>query len=214
MITKAVLELAPPAQPPKPGDYVRFNERGQLAKARPGDPSVFTLPPSARLSEDGSQISWDAGELLAPVATKPKEDFELIELMQKDAPDVRFRGKLLGEIDSRQVDERQRARDSDRYTKLELYLLEGGNWVAAKVACSDRTGEVDIAAVKLLAKSRTEPRNMSDLEFLQDRHMPAFVSVEKSEEERRREALEAFGWTWLAKAFADKMGWDHVQELA
>lgn len=125
----------------------------------------------------------------APAET-PFLPFEDVELMQKDAPDVRFTGALIGTLDSRKADTRQKSRDGDRYTLLELYQLKSGDWVAARVAASDRPGEVDIAVVKLI--------RCKDL----------------SEREQQYAVLEAFGWTWLAKAFADVMGWDHVQELA
>lgn len=116
-----------------------------------------------------------------------ENEFENVDLMQKDAPDVRFRGKLLGMTDSRKADKRAASRNSDRYTRLELYELPSGKWVAASVACSDRQGEVDIARVKLINEIAGEPEQTAVLEF--------------------------FGWTWLAKEFADEMGWDHVQEI-
>lgn len=146
-----------------------------------------------------------------PLPAESEAEFETVEFMQKDAPDVRFQGRLLGEIDSRDVDTRRGKSTDDRFTTLELYELPSGKWVAARVACSKRAGEVDIADVTVLDINKIE------LEFgglAPGIGIPTLLTPKAFEMARRTAVLQAFGWTWLAKEFATKMGWEHVQELA
>lgn len=118
--------------------------------------------------------------------------YEEIEVARKEKADVRFKGRLLGSVDSRGMDSRGA---KDRWTRLELYELESGKWVATSVGCSDRPGEIDIGEVEVI-----EPPFEAD--FMEVDQLP-----------REQQAMAFWGHSWLAKAMADKMGWDVVEVI-
>ncbi|HEX5183570.1 MAG TPA: hypothetical protein VFW19_10520 [Allosphingosinicella sp.] len=116
-----------------------------------------------------------------------EKEFEDVEIARRDAPDVRFRGRLLASVSSKD-ETRQTERRKTRWTELELWELESGAWVAASMACSDADGEIDFGSIE---------------------HVPA----DAPEDERRRRAMGLWSYSWLAKALAAKLGWDVVETL-
>lgn len=116
-----------------------------------------------------------------------KGEFEDVEIARRDAPNVCFRGRLLASINSKD-ETRQADRKKTRWSALEVWELESGAWVAASIACSDVEGEIDFGAVE---------------------HIAADVAME----ERRRRVMGLFGYTWLAKKMAERLGWDVAETL-
>ena len=111
------------------------------------------------------------------------EGFEEVNILRKDAPDIVFSGKLIAYADNKEEQEQNAKRSSDRWTELAVYQLEGGDWVACALACSDKPGEVDFGDATII------PAN--------DPHA----------------AMTFFEWTWLAKKLAHRAGWDVREQL-
>lgn len=136
------------------------------------------------------------------------DGFETVEIAVKDAPDIRFKGRLIASISSRD-EHRQAGRDKARWTELEVYELRSGNWVAAAIGCSDKPDEIDVAepdAVRVIACE--EPIDSIDdwLKKLDKKKRP--------ETAMQMDVMKAFGWTWLAKKLAAQEGWDVVRTIA
>lgn len=125
-------------------------------------------------------------------------DFEEVEIARQDAPDVRFRGRLVAEVDSKD-ETRENRKPKERWKRLELWELETGDWVAASIACSDREGEIDFADADGVLIIREAGRLTNE--------------GARGVDAMRKEAMEFFGWTWLAKALAERAGWDVVEEI-
>lgn len=130
--------------------------------------------------------------------TKRNEGFQTVEIARKDKPDARFAGRLLGSVDSNTLKSREKA--PGRWTRLELWELESGNWVAAAIGCSDRPGEFDLGDVEVIRTHAVEGEAGEG------------ERAELSPADRRVAVMRFFGWTWLAKALAEQLGWD-VQEV-
>ena len=133
--------------------------------------------------------------------TAKKPGLETIELARKDKPDVRFTGRLLAEVDSDTEGRDGGRTNKGRWTRLQLWELESGAWVAASIGCSDKPGEIDIGDVEKI------PTHVVVDEGTQDERLPA------GDEERQRRVMEFFGWSWLAKKLAERMGWDVVETI-
>lgn len=114
-------------------------------------------------------------------------NFELVELIRKDKPDVRFVGRLIASADSRRPNVPS-PREGSRWTECEVYETPAGKWVAVAIACSDRPGE----------------RDHTDTARLIEQDAPAVM---------QRAVMEAFGWSWVAKKLASAAGWDVVEVL-
>jgi hypothetical protein len=112
--------------------------------------------------------------------------WETVEINRKDEPDVRFEGKLLAEVNTRD-DTRQKGREKTRWRTLELYELRSGKWVATNVACSDVADEIDFGTTLTL--------DQADLD------------------ERRRAVMGFWGNSWLAKSAAAELGWDVTETI-
>lgn len=129
--------------------------------------------------------------------------FEMIEIARKEQPDVRFRGRLIASADSREEDRDVRKRDRPHWTRLELWELESGAWVAASIGCSDKPGEIDIGDVLTITPDGANAApGMAVAEAWHGGPKPKEIQV-----------MDFFGWTWLAKRLADKAGWDVVEEI-
>ena len=138
-----------------------------------------------------------------------QNDWEDVEIAVKDAPDVTFRGRLIAKISSKD-DTRQGDRNKTRWTDLEVYELESGDWVACAVAVSDKGGEIDFAR----ADGVTWIGRAAGFEFINDpSNSLASVQKDRSDEDMQREAMAAFGWSWLAKDMAEKAGWDVIRRF-
>jgi hypothetical protein len=124
---------------------------------------------------------------------------ETVTLARKDKPDVRWTGRLLAEVDS-DTESRDGGGSKRRWTRLQLWELESGAWLAASIGCSDRDGEVDIGDVALI-RSHHPTRGAPP------------VAPERGADERRKEVMEFFGWSWLAKKLAKQMGWEVVEVI-
>lgn len=131
--------------------------------------------------------------------------FETVEITRKDAPDVRFRGKLIADADSRD-DTRQERRQKDRWTRLEVWELESGDWVAASIGCSDKPGEIDVGEVQRIRLAEEEMRPIGE-------DGKEGAPEKRSPESMQRSAMSFFGWSWLAKALARNAGWDVVERI-
>lgn len=158
-----------------------------------------------RVAEDLKQHVEKTTPQLREIAARNR-GFETVEIARKDAPDVRFKGRLLGRVDSdtdgdARADRAQGKRD--RWTRLELWELKSGTWVAASIGCSDRKGEVDIGTIEVV---RTHETIEGDINTDDER-------VEVGEDRRRLEVLHFFGWTWLAKKLAEQLGWDVAEVI-
>lgn len=128
--------------------------------------------------------------------------FEDVEIARKEKPDVRFRGRLLGEVDSRSERDDGRRTNSGRWTQLQLWELESGTWIAAAIGCSDRDGEIDIGDIaRIPADNSFTAQEMA--EFIEDPDIT-----------REQRAMAFWGWSWLAKKLADKLGWDVVEVIS
>jgi hypothetical protein len=137
--------------------------------------------------------------------TKIGTDLEEVEIARKEKPDVRFKGRLLAEVDSRTDADRGGRTNSGRWTSLQLWELESGTWVAAAIGCSDKDGEIDIGDIERIPTHHiVEVANGRDIG---DERAPL---EPKSREQR---AMDFWGWSWLAKKLADKLGWDVVEDI-
>lgn len=132
---------------------------------------------------------------------KRSDDFEDVEIARKDAPDVRFTGRLLAEVDSDTEGRNGGRTNRGRWTRLQLWELKSGTWIAAAIGCSDRQGEIDIGEIE-----RIPPVNAGSRGFTEDRTIG-------SEMDRANRVMQFFGWTWLAKKLADQLGWDTVEVI-
>ena len=120
--------------------------------------------------------------------------FEEVEIARKEKADVAFNGRLLGMVDSRDYTRPHEAK-RDRWTRFEVWETEDGNWVIANIGCSDRAGEIDVGDTITITPT-------SD-----DATFPA-------EQWAVNRAMAFFGWTWLAKNLAEKMGWNVLERIA
>jgi hypothetical protein len=120
--------------------------------------------------------------------TEATNDWETVEIARKDRPDIRFEGRLIDDISSRD-ESRQTERKKDRWTELAVYELRSGNWAVCLIACSDKDDEIDFGDCEV-------------------------VTWQQDESAMRRAVIANWNWTWLAKALADKAGWDVVEELS
>lgn len=118
-------------------------------------------------------------------------EFEEVRIPRKDKPDVKFRGRLLAQVDSRGEDRRG---VKDRWTQLELYELESGKWVAASVGCSNRDGEIDFGEVCVIDERTAQ--------------IEITIGEGVSVITRETRVMEFFGYTWLSKLLAEQLGWD------
>lgn len=155
--------------------------------------SIGTRPAGLRLdfSRDGKKASMT-------------DEFEDVEITRKDAPDVRFRGRLIAEADSKE-ETRQAGREKTRWTRLEVWELESGDWIAASIGCSDKPGEIDVGDYRRIARASGATIDLGD-----------DLTVEPYDggvDAMHRQAMEFFGWSWLAKALARNAGWDVVEQI-
>lgn len=135
------------------------------------------------------------------------DGFEEVNILRKDAPDVVFKGKLVAEVSSRDASEASARRSSDRWTELAVYELESGDWVAVSVACSDKPGETDFGNVRVIPVAG---KGQSGADAAVSLHAEGALEIgpARTIDDRRRDAMDFFGWTWLAKKLADEAGWD------
>jgi hypothetical protein len=112
-----------------------------------------------------------------------------VTLARKDKPDVRWTGRLIAEVDSDRERRDGGHRNSARWTRLQLWELKDGAWLAATIGCSDREGEVDIGDVLRIP--------LTTVNGVAPWH----------------EAMEFWQWSWLAKKLAERMGWDVVEVI-
>jgi hypothetical protein len=126
-------------------------------------------------------------------------EYKDVRISANNAPDVRFRGRLLGDFTTQNRD-----RTKPRWTELRLWKTEGGAWVAESVGCSDSEREVDIADVAVIDDATRAPDGFVVLPRIDG----AEAESKESALHRRRIAVMAFfGWTTMAKRFAREMGW-------
>lgn len=78
-----------------------------------------------------------------------------------------------------------KAGSKDRWTELRLWETPAGNWIAESCGCSARQGEGVIREARVVTESANRPHY----------------------------AMEAWGWTTAAKAFARELGWDVVRRV-
>jgi hypothetical protein len=122
--------------------------------------------------------------------------FETVTICRNGKPDVEIHGKLLASIDSREHT-RQGEREKTRWTELQFWELADGNWLAASVACSDRTGEIDYGEIHMIERAGNDPDG-------------AWI---RNEAQARLKAMDFWQWTWLAKELAEENGWDVVERI-
>lgn len=128
-------------------------------------------------------------------------EFETVELARKDKSDVRFTGRLLGEVDSDTEGRDAGRTNRGRWTRLQLWELASGTWVAAAIGCSDKPNEIDLGDIVVV------PTDVDSYEGTPDERLAA------DESERMRRVMAFFGWSWLAKKLADQLGWDVVEVI-
>jgi hypothetical protein len=132
------------------------------------------------------------------------DEFEEVTILRKDKPDLVFEGKLIAEVDSKAEAEANGRKSNDRWTELALYELRNGDWLAVSVACSDKAGESDFGEVKRILQVDESLLEMGD---------EGLTPIKVSEEQRRRQAMAFWNWTWLAKKLATEQGWEVRERL-
>ena len=123
--------------------------------------------------------------------------FNPIRLACSHGPDLHFDGKLIGEYTTQRKDG-----GKDRWTELRLWETPAGNWIAESVGCSTRQGEGEIREARVIGVLVTVEASSYDL-------LPLVPQPPWSPEDdpMKAEAMEAWGWTTAAKAFARELGW-------
>lgn len=138
------------------------------------------------------------------------EEFEEVNILRKDKPDLVFAGRLVAEIDSKPEAEANARKTGDRWTDLAVYELPSGDWVAVTIACSDKAGETDFGEAVVIRRAS----NGIVVEAVDQPDTPAPKDLRPVTDEAdaealsRRAAMEFWRWTWLAKKLADRAGWD------
>lgn len=127
-------------------------------------------------------------------------DFQRVKLQQTHGPDVHFEGRLVHEFSTQRKDG-----GKDRWTELRLWETPAGNWVAESVGMSTRGGERELREAAVIEGGAAEERVRLRAPIDHERH---------GRETARTQVMVAFGYTTAAKAFARKMGWDMVRQVA
>lgn len=108
------------------------------------------------------------------------------------ARDQIFDGTLVGEA----IVEAHELPAGDRWTRVALWELTNGDWVAARF----RPGVATI-----------EPDEVGETKRVQPNREPAMYGGPENDEERinlmRGRVMDFLEWSWLAKQFAASLGW-------
>lgn len=121
------------------------------------------------------------------------DEFKPQRLACSHGADLHFDGKLLGSYSTQ-----NRAGTKSRWTELRLWETQAGNWIAESVGCSSRENEGEIREARVI----------------EDVHTKALVGEAADRlSVAREEAMDLWGWTTAAKAFARELGWAVVREV-
>lgn len=143
-------------------------------------------------------------------------DFRPIRLACSHGPDLHFDGKLCGSYTTQ-----NKAGTKQRWTELRLWETPGGNWIAESVGCSSRDGEGEIREARVIEMEvyhdvevvRTPPRLGSGGYLEAENFAASDLGPKIDEDARMGAAMEAWGWTTAAKAFARELGWDMIRRV-